>query len=54
MTANANKDATTGEVVGAFAWDTAKAIDPFFITDVIEHYSGIDEYSASSDPKPPQ
>jgi len=51
MAANANKDASAGEIVGAFAWDTAKAIDPIFVTDVIEHFSGIGEYSEQ---KPPE
>jgi RHS repeat-associated protein len=54
MTANENKDATVGEVAGAFAWDTAKAIDPLFITDAIEHFSGIGDYSEQSDSKPPE
>jgi RHS repeat-associated protein len=51
MAANANKDATPGEVMGAFAWDAAKAIDPFFITDVVEHFSGIGNYSEESPPE---
>lgn len=53
IAANANKDATPGEVVGAFSWDVAKAIDPFFVTDAVEHFSGIGAYS-EQDPSPPE
>jgi len=54
MAANATKDASAGEIVGAFAWDAAKAIDPFFIADAVEHFPGVGVYSEPSDQKTPE
>jgi RHS repeat-associated protein len=52
MAAAANRDATPGEIGSAAAWDVAKAIDPIFITDIIEHVTGANEYSEP--PSPPE
>jgi RHS repeat-associated protein len=51
MAANANADATSGEVASAFIWDTAKAIDPIFLTDVIEHVTGANGYAEENPPE---
>lgn len=51
MAANANPDATPGEVASAFLWDSAKAIDPIFLTDVIEHATGADAYAEENPPE---
>jgi hypothetical protein len=44
MAAGASQDATAGEIVSAAIWDAAKAIDPLFVTDIIEHATGLDDY----------
>ena len=49
LATTANPDATPREIVSAVLWDTAKAIDPIFITDGIEYATGLNEYT-----QPPQ
>jgi RHS repeat-associated protein len=51
MAANANADATPGEITSAFLWDSAKAIDPIFLTDAIEHVTGVDAYAEENPPE---
>ncbi|HQR45834.1 MAG TPA: RHS repeat-associated core domain-containing protein [Thermoanaerobaculia bacterium] len=43
---DANQDASPGEIASSALWDIAKAIDPFFLTDLIEHVMGLDELSS--------
>jgi len=52
MAADANNYATPAEIGSAFVWDVAKAIDPIFLTDAIEHFTGAGDYATQ--PKPPQ
>jgi RHS repeat-associated protein len=44
MGADQNPDATVEEISSAMIWDTAKAIDPLFVTDLIEWATGINSY----------
>jgi RHS repeat-associated protein len=45
LTATSNADAAPSEIVSAVLWDTAKAIDPLFVTDAIEYATGLNEYT---------
>jgi RHS repeat-associated protein len=45
VAAAASSDATAAEVASAALWDTAKAVDPFCVTDVLEWATGADEYA---------
>jgi RHS repeat-associated protein len=49
MTAVANTDASPSEIVSAVLWDSAKAIDPIFLTDALEYATGLDEYAQPPD-----
>ena len=47
-----DESATAEEIASAALWDFAKAVDPFFLTDLIEHVTGIDELGETSEPPP--